>query len=68
LCPSSVCVVATFPGIVLFPLLYSLLLFFSLIHFIVLKYLFYRFFYMFGSLYIIAMFIFFTSLFLALCI
>ena len=32
LCPSSVCVVATFPGTVLFPLLYSLLLFFSLIH------------------------------------
>ena len=28
LCPSSVCVVATFPGTVLFPLLYSLLLFF----------------------------------------
>ena len=32
LCPSSVCVVATFPGTVLFPLLYSLLLFFNLIH------------------------------------
>jgi len=29
LCPSSVCVVATFPGTVSFPLLYSLLLFFS---------------------------------------
>jgi len=28
LCPSSVCVVATFPGTVLFPLLYTLLLFF----------------------------------------
>jgi len=28
LCPSSVCVVATFPGTVLFPLLYALLLFF----------------------------------------
>jgi len=28
LCPSSICVVATFPGTVLFPLLYSLLLFF----------------------------------------
>jgi len=28
LCPSSVCVVATFPGTVLFPLLYSLLPFF----------------------------------------
>ena len=32
MCPSSVCVVATFPGTVLFPLLYSLLLFFSLTH------------------------------------
>jgi len=32
LCPSSVYVVATFPGTVLFPLLYSLLLFFTLIH------------------------------------
>jgi hypothetical protein len=28
LCPSSVCVVATYPGTVLFPLLYSLLPFF----------------------------------------
>jgi len=28
LCPSSVCVVATFPGTVLFPLLYSVLPFF----------------------------------------
>jgi len=32
LCPSSVCVVATFPGTVLFSLLYSVLPFFSLIH------------------------------------
>ena len=32
LCPSSVCVVATFPGTVLFPLLCSVLPFFSLIH------------------------------------
>jgi len=32
LCPSSVCVVATFPGTVLFPLLCSVLLFFPLIH------------------------------------
>ena len=31
-CPSSVCVVATFSGTVLFPLLCSVLLFFSLIH------------------------------------
>ena len=32
LCPSSVCVVPTFSGIVLFPLLYSVLPFFSLMH------------------------------------
>jgi len=32
LCPSSVRVVATFPGTVLFPLLYSVLPFFPLIH------------------------------------
>jgi len=32
LCPSSVCVVATFPGTVLFPLLYYVLPFFPLIH------------------------------------
>jgi len=32
LCPSSVCIVATFPGTVLFPLLYSVLPFSPLIH------------------------------------